>query len=71
MSQATVTSRGRITIPADIRKTLGLVAHDRVAFTVLMDGTTIMRAKTRSAADLRGLLPRPAHRVPTRHLSRV
>ncbi|MBP6514253.1 MAG: type II toxin-antitoxin system PrlF family antitoxin [Steroidobacteraceae bacterium] len=69
MSEAAVTSKGQITIPADIRKAMGLAEQDRVVFTVLMDGTTVMRAKTRSAADLKGVLPRPAHRVPTRELS--
>ena len=56
MSEATVTSKGQVTIPADIRKALGLGAGERVVFTRLDDGTTIMRAKTRSIIDLRGLL---------------
>jgi antitoxin PrlF len=53
MSQSTVTTRGRITIPADIRKGLGLKAHDRVTFTRLADGTVVIRAKTRSPIDLK------------------
>ena len=61
MSEATVTSKGQITIPADIRKALGLGAGERVVFTRLDDGTTIMRAKTRSIMDLRGML-KPARR---------
>ena len=56
MSEATMTSKGQVTIPADIRKALGLGAGERVVFTRLDDGTTIMRAKTRSIMDLRGLL---------------
>ncbi|MBI4755447.1 MAG: AbrB/MazE/SpoVT family DNA-binding domain-containing protein [Betaproteobacteria bacterium] len=56
MSEATVTSKGQVTIPADIRKALGLRAGDRVVFTRLEDGTTIMRAKTRSILDLQGML---------------
>ena len=56
MSEATVTSKGQVTIPADIRKALGLGVGERVVFTRLDDGTAVMRAKTRSIMDLRGLL---------------
>jgi AbrB family looped-hinge helix DNA binding protein len=56
MSEATVTSKGQVTIPAEIRKALGLTAGERVVFTQLDDGTTVMRAKTRSVLELKGLL---------------
>lgn len=56
MSEATVTSKGQITIPADIRKALGLTTGERVIFTQFDDGTTVMRAKTRSILELKGLL---------------
>ena len=56
MSEATVTSKGQITIPADIRHALGLTAGERVMFTQLHDGTTVIRAKRRSIASLKGLL---------------
>lgn len=56
MSEAAMTSKGQITIPADIRKALGLVVGERVVFTQLDDGTTVLRAKTRSLADAKGLL---------------
>lgn len=56
MSETTVNSKGQLTIPADIRTTLGLTAGDRVVFTLLPDGTTVMRAKKRSMASLKGLL---------------
>lgn len=59
MSEATVTTKGQITIPADIRKSMGLSAQDRIVFTPLADGTVVMRAKTRSLVDLKGLLKRP------------
>lgn len=57
MSEATVTSKGQITIPVDIRQSLGLQAQDRVTFTPMPDGTVVLRAKTKSILDLRGLLP--------------
>ena len=56
MSEATITSKGQVTIPADIRRALGLTAGERVVFTQLDDGTTLMRAKKRSLLDLEGLL---------------
>lgn len=62
MSEATVTSKGQVTIPVDIRRALGLGAGERVVFTCLDDGTTIMRAKTRSIMDLRGMLKPPRRR---------
>ena len=56
MSEATMTSKGQVTIPVEIRKAMGLEAGERVVFTRLDDGTTVMRAKTRSILDLKGLL---------------
>lgn len=47
-SDATVTSRGHITIPADVRKAMGLEPGARAVFSRLDDGTTVMHAKTRS-----------------------
>ena len=59
MAEAAVTSKGQITIPADIRKAMGLKTKDRVVFTVMPDGTTVMRAKTKSISDLKGVLKNP------------
>jgi antitoxin PrlF len=54
--EATVTSKGQITIPAEVRKAMSLAPGERVVFSRLDDGTTVMRAKTRSIRDLKGLL---------------
>lgn len=56
MSESTVTSKGQVTLPAEIRRAMSLTAGERVVFTPLDDGTTVMRAKTRSALGLKGLL---------------
>lgn len=56
MSEATVTSKGQITIPVDIRQAMGLVPQDRVVFTRLANGTVVLRAKNRSVMDFAGLL---------------
>ena len=60
MSLATLTSKGQITIPADVRAALNLQPQDKLNFTVLPDGTVIVRAKRRSMAELAGTLAAPA-----------
>lgn len=63
MPEAAVTSKGQITIPAEIRKAMGLSEKDRVVFTVMPDGTTVMRAKSRSIVDLKGAVSGVKKRV--------
>jgi AbrB family looped-hinge helix DNA binding protein len=64
MSEATVTSKGQVTIPADIRRSLGLNAQDRLTFTPMPDGTVVLRAKKKSLMELKGMLkPAPGTRV--------
>lgn len=52
MSSATVTSKGQTTIPKSVRDAAGLKAGDRIHFSVLADGTIIVRVKNRSIRDL-------------------
>ena len=59
MSTATLTSKGQTTIPRDIRDALGLKPKDRIHYTLMPDGTVIMRAKTRSIVELKGVLHDP------------
>lgn len=47
MSKATVNTKGQITIQAFICNAMSLSAHARVVFTILDDGTVVMRAKDR------------------------
>ncbi len=56
MPESAVTSKGQITIPVEVRRAMGLRPKDRVVFTVMPDGTTVMRAKTRSLNELEGSL---------------
>ena len=55
----TMTSKGQVTVPREIRDRLGLKAGDKMAFTMLSDGTVIMWPKTRRLIDLAGSLTRP------------
>jgi antitoxin PrlF len=56
MSVAIMTSKGQTTIPKEIRDGLGLKPRDQLHFTLLPDGTVIMRAKKRSITELYGAL---------------
>jgi AbrB family looped-hinge helix DNA binding protein len=49
---ATVTSKGQTTIPLEVRTAAKLKPGDRIHFTVLADGTIILRAKNRSIRDI-------------------
>ncbi len=55
MSNATLTSKGQTTIPKDVRDALNLQAQDELNFTLMPDGTVIMRAKKRTLDQLKGI----------------
>ena len=55
----TLTSKGQVTIPRDIRERLGLKSGDKLAFNLLSDGTVVMRQRGRTVADLGGMLHQP------------
>jgi AbrB family looped-hinge helix DNA binding protein len=57
MATAAVTSKGQITIPAEVRKKLGLKAGDRVRFIEGENGEYVLRPKTGSIMDLEGCVP--------------
>ena len=54
MAAGTVTSRGQITIPAEVRKSLGLKPGDRVRFLEGEQGECILKRATGSIMDLKG-----------------
>lgn len=59
MASATVTSKGQITIPAQVRTALGIDPGDKVEFVELEKGQFAMVAATRSVQDLKGMIRRP------------
>lgn len=64
MASATVTSKGQVTIPVDVRTRLGLSTGDRVEF-VLNEETghyEVMPA-THSVTALKGIIRKPAKPV--------
>ena len=65
MPTATVTSKGQVTIPKQVRQHLHLGAGDRVEFVVQEAGTVLLRSLDRSVQDLFDLLPRSDRPAPT------
>lgn len=63
MSVATVTSKGQITIPSDVRKTLSVAAGDRVEFISLEPGKFLFVPAKRPVTDLKGLFGKPDRTV--------
>lgn len=55
MTNATLTSKGQITIPVAVRKALGVEAGDRVEFVEVAPGRFEFIAATRSVTDLKGM----------------
>ena len=68
MAESAVTSKGQITIPAEVRRAMGLQHQDRVVFTVMPDGTTVMRPKSRSVHTLAGGLERGVKTLPVKKM---
>jgi AbrB family looped-hinge helix DNA binding protein len=56
MPSATLTSKGQITIPVQVRTALGLDAGDRVEFVELKEGQFAIVAATRSVQELKGMV---------------
>ena len=62
MAVATVTSKGQITLPKEIRERLGVRAGDRVRFRETADGSVVVEPETGDLMELFGVLKRPGGR---------
>ncbi len=63
MPTATVTSKGQITIPVEVRNDLKVDAGDRVEFIQIAPGRYDFVAVTRSVSELKGMFGRPSTAV--------
>lgn len=63
MPTATLTTKGQITIPKEVREHLGVNTGDRLSFVVQEDGSVIVRPITHHVRELGGLLYRPGQRA--------
>jgi AbrB family looped-hinge helix DNA binding protein len=56
MAFATLTSKGQITIPLEVRRKLGLKPGDRIDFVLEKSGEVLLKARKRPLDDLFGIL---------------
>ena len=71
MPTATLTSKGQITIPADVRRVLNVQAGDRVEFVQIEAGRFELVAATRSVRELKGLFGKAARTVSIEEMNRT
>jgi antitoxin PrlF len=69
MAHSTLTSKGQATIPREVREAARMKAGDRLHFTVLEDGTILLRVKNRSLREI-ALRPRAGKRVSIDEMNR-
>ena len=56
MAESTITVKGQTTVPLPIRDAMHTQAGSRLTWSLMPDGTAIVRAKTKSVLDLAGML---------------
>ena len=71
MPAATITSKGQITIPKEVRDALGVGAGDRLEFVAEEEGVYKVVAATRDVSHLKGLVPKPAKAVSVEAMNRA
>jgi len=63
MTTATMTSKGQVTIPAEIRQRMGLGSGDRIEFVELETGEFAIKPAIDDVRSLKGALRKPAQPV--------
>ncbi len=71
MTTATMTGKGQITIPAQVRQALAGDAGDRVEFGELEPGQFLFLAANRSVTELKGMFGKPARSVSIEEMNRA
>ncbi|MBS0341379.1 MAG: AbrB/MazE/SpoVT family DNA-binding domain-containing protein [Proteobacteria bacterium] len=71
MTTATVSSKGQITLPAEVRQALRVEAGDRVEFVRVALGRFELIAATQSIRSLKGMFGRPTNTVPIEDMNRA
>lgn len=69
MSTATLTTKGQITIPVEVRNDLKVDAGDRVEFIQIAPGRYEFVAATRSVTELKGMFGRATRRVSVKEMN--
>lgn len=68
MPKATLTSKGQVTIPKEIREHLGVEAGDRLSFEIREGGQVVVEPETIDLRSLRGVLKRRGKTVSLRSM---
>ena len=63
MTTATVTSKGQITIPIEVRQALQVVVGDRVEFVQIEPGQFLFLVANRSVTELKGMFGKSQKKV--------
>jgi antitoxin PrlF len=71
MTTATLTSKGQITIPADVRRLLNVQTGDRVEFVQIEPGRFELVAATQSVRELKGLFGKAVRTVSVDDMNRT
>jgi AbrB family looped-hinge helix DNA binding protein len=71
MAQATMTTKGQITIPKSIREALHLRPGMRVEFMLQRDKGVVLVPKTVALKDLAGIFPKPKRSVSLKAMKRA
>ena len=71
MATATVTSKGQITIPIEVRQALGISAGDRVEFIERDKGEFTVRTRKGSIFDAQGIIDKPKKPVSIEEMNRA
>jgi len=69
---ARVTSKGQVTIPAEVREYLGIKTHDKIAFIIDQEGIVRLRVhRYPTIASLRGAAGRLQQPVSWKQMQRI
>jgi len=68
MSTSTLTSKGQVTVPKEIRDRLGLRPGHQLSFEIEPDGRLVVRVKTVELSSLAGMLRRRGRKRTLREL---
>ncbi|MBE0627412.1 MAG: AbrB/MazE/SpoVT family DNA-binding domain-containing protein [Burkholderiales bacterium] len=63
MTTATLSSKGQVTIPAEVRQRMGLDTGDRIEFVELATGEFAIKPAVDDVRSLKGALRKPAQAV--------
>jgi AbrB family looped-hinge helix DNA binding protein len=63
MTRATVTSKGQLPLPKDVREAMGVGPGDRVHFVKMQNGDFALLPATQSLKELKGFISKPKKAV--------